>query len=926
MDLSQTKLSRSEWQSIEIAVNDSEKQILNMILNGYENPEICINDTVTLYTNLKIPPSEEMDYYLYKNQFEQIILELTYIPLSSKAGGGESSKKKKSSEPIQPIPLKENFPLIEKIKEFMASVSKLKCKSPNKADIIRMNSIKTQKNNGKPIYEFYVLDMIKQILFKKKENALFEIYTFIQIKKNNIQNINKYIQQFMEMVIQHYDPNSAESKIAIFKNAKNIIEKNKNLIYYEDITLYPHQRELFNTFRGNSTPKLVLYMAPTGTGKTLSPIGLSQEYRIIFVCVARHVGLALAKSSISVGKRVAFAFGCETTSDIRLHYFAAADYKINKYSGGIGKVDNSVGTKVEIMICDVSSYLTAMHYMLAFNSEEQIVTYWDEPTITMDYENHELHQIISNNWTKNKISKMVLSCATLPKKDEIEGTLLGFCEKFSRPVDPEYYDEYEEYGGNTVYGYMAPEDENIERIPADVHVIDSYDCKKSISLVNKDGHNIIPHLLFGNYRDLIKSMNHCRDNKTLLRYFDITEIIRLVECVRQHGAIDSAFYPEHYFKNGEDITMKSIKLYYIEFIYNINGELWPTIFQSLKSTLLSRFYNPVVDLKKFHSVDSSRTRSAAATPPPAGGLTRMHSVCAPLPPSDQVPSAPPSPSPASLGILLTTQDAHTLTDGPSIYLAEDVDKIGKFYIQNTKIPEHIYSQIIRTIDSNNAVRKTIQQLDLMIEERIASKSSGTGSSASADKKGKEKHEKLDNDCVRWTEQINELKENIKTANLPQIYIPNTHKHQEIWVPTSIGFVQNAFVPRVDDADVKLIMELEVEIHHKLLLILGIGVFSLKMPLEYVEIMKRLASEQRLFLIIASSDYIYGTNYQFCHGIIGKDLLNMTQQKTIQAIGRIGRNNIQNDYSLRFRDDGILENLFKPAVFNMEAVIMNKLFM
>ena len=49
----------------------------------------------------------------------------------------------------------------------------------------------------------------------------------------------------------------------------------------------------------------------------------------------------------------------------------------------------------------------------------------------------------------------------------------------------------------------------------------------------------------------------------------------------------------------------------------------------------------------------------------------------------------------------------------------------------------------------------------------------------------------------------------------------------------------------------------------------------------MEIMKRLATEQKLFLIIASSDYIYSTNYQLCHGVIGKDLNNMTQQKTIK---------------------------------------------
>jgi hypothetical protein len=32
------------------------------------------------------------------------------------------------------------------------------------------------------------------------------------------------------------------------------------------------------------------------------------------------------------------------------------------------------------------------------------------------------------------------------------------------------------------------------------------------------------------------------------------------------------------------------------------------------------------------------------------------------------------------GILLTTVDAHTLTDGPTIFLAEEIEKIGKHFI------------------------------------------------------------------------------------------------------------------------------------------------------------------------------------------------------------------------------------------------------
>ena len=49
-----------------------------------------------------------------------------------------------------------------------------------------------------------------------------------------------------------------------------------------------------------------ILQSPTGTGKTLTPIGLSEKNKIIFVCAARHVGLALAKAAISCKKKIAF--------------------------------------------------------------------------------------------------------------------------------------------------------------------------------------------------------------------------------------------------------------------------------------------------------------------------------------------------------------------------------------------------------------------------------------------------------------------------------------------------------------------------------------------------------------------------------------------------------------------------------------------
>jgi hypothetical protein len=89
-------------------------------------------------------------------------------------------------------------------------------------------------------------------------------------------------------------------------------------------------------------------------------------------------------------------------------------------------------------------------------------------------------------------------------------------------------------------------------------------------------------------------------------------------------------------------------------------------------------------------------------------------------------------------------------------------------------------------------------------------------------------------------------------------------------------------------------------------------------------MKQLADQQKLYLIIASSDYIYGTNYQFCHGYISKNM-NLSQEKIIQAIGRVGRNGIQQRYTIRFRDEEPILKLFTHEENKPEVLNMNRLF-
>ena len=87
--------------------------------------------------------------------------------------------------------------------------------------------------------------------------------------------------------------------------------------------------------------------------------------------------------------------------------------------------------------------------------------------------------------------------------------------------------------------------------------------------------------------------------------------------------------------------------------------------------------------------------------------------------------------------------------------------------------------------------------------------------------------------------------------------------------------QNTFTCDIDESTVEKIMLIDdIEDIWKLLLLMGIGVFTSHKSIRYTEIMKQLAHEQKLYLIIASDDYIYGTNYQFCHGYIGKDFTNL----------------------------------------------------
>ena len=399
---------------------------------------------------------------------------------------------------------------------------------------------------------------------------------------------------------------------SIIKNAYDYIERNTTMLKYSDVELYEHQKEILDAVN-NKNNFLVLYQAPTGTGKTITPIGIKK--RIVFVCAAKHIGLQLAKSCISMEIPIAIAFGCRDTSDIRLHYYAAKDIIRNRRTGGIFRVDNSVGDKVEVIISDVQSYLYAMRYMLAFNEKEDLLWYWDEPTITLDYETHEFHEILEKNWKQNEIPNIVLSSATLPNDKELHPMIMGYKNKFK----------------------------NGEKIN-----IVSYECKKTIPILKSNAEILMPHYEYDNCKDLKKCVKYLNVNKTILRHFAVDEISKFILKMHEKNLVREAYEMNNYFEDISDINVMSLKLYYLKLLSKLKEDG----LQKIRKSLMKKYK------KKYDSV-----------------------------------------------IKITTHDAYTLTDGPTIFITNDVQKIARFYLKVSKIPETELNELMNLIIGNDNTMK-----------------------------------------------------------------------------------------------------------------------------------------------------------------------------------------------------------------------------
>ena len=668
MDLNQKKLSREEWEALEVPVKHEELTILKLIKNGYTNLNIRYNNISSLLDFMKITKDIPLFHgYLYgrycKEQFDKLV------------------KKYKC----------------EKINLKWKGRIKLK-----KADIIRIDNSDTRLA-GTKIYEYLLIDLLKNFLRNKKkgkEKMNYYYYTIVHLMKNSVTNLNTFVVDHIKFILKSY-----EKKVNIshfIKNAYKYIEQNPYLIQYADVQLYEHQKRLFSLCK-RKNPKLILYQAPTGTGKTISPVGLAGHHKLIFVCAAKHVGLQFARSCISLEIPIAVAFGCNDAGDVKLHYYSVTDYVKNRRTGGIFRVDNSVGDKVQIMVSDVQSYLSAMRYMTAFNDRKDIILYWDEPTITLDYETHDFHEIMSKNWKENLIPNIIFSSATLPNKDRIMSCVQSFKTKF--------------LGGK-------------------VWDIVSHDCKKTIPILDRDCNVVLPHYLFEKYINLSLSVNHIKNYKTLLRHFDVREVIKFIMYVNENKFVKGRYLIDKYFENIEEINIISLKEYYLELLGNIN-ENFENIYNYFKLNREKRF-----------------------------------------------PST----------IYLTTKDSYTLTDGPAIFLADDVDKIAKFCIKSAKIPGELLEKMLASLRFNDKVKGAIATAEKQLGNI-------TGEVKDTNDKRKDAKSEKDPRKAELNNKIKGLYAQLKQVKLDPSYVPNSASHKRKWN----NEYEKSFTSDLDEDTVEKIM-------------------------------------------------------------------------------------------------------------------------
>jgi hypothetical protein len=201
-------------------VNESEREILSLIMEGFNNLDITKNKTMSLFSFTKIEKTKENEKFLYDKYFSPII-QKTIQKYCSSAVPSDMNK----------ISVGFNAALIGSSNGISGggggSIKKMKS-----IDLLRIQNLESNiENNKKIVYEFLILDFCNELcryMSKQSTKYAYYLYTLVQLSKASIQNINSYVVSYMNAVISVANTMVDLSKIV--ERAFVFIEQNPYLL------------------------------------------------------------------------------------------------------------------------------------------------------------------------------------------------------------------------------------------------------------------------------------------------------------------------------------------------------------------------------------------------------------------------------------------------------------------------------------------------------------------------------------------------------------------------------------------------------------------------------------------------------------------------------------------------------------------------
>ena len=140
-------------------------------------------------------------------------------------------------------------------------------------------------------------------------------------------------------------------------------------------------------------------------------------------------------------------------------------------------------------------------------------------------------------------------------------------------------------------------------------------------------------------------------------------VFSLFSYVNKHELYkNEVFNADNYFANIEDITIDTIKMYYLTLMRNIKIDSWSQIYQ--------------------HFIGCRKARYKSTT-------------------------------------YISTEDAFNLVNGPTIYITQEVNKIAFFCIQCMNLPENIIQNISKAISINSDINKKITAMEKDYEDGMS---------------------------------------------------------------------------------------------------------------------------------------------------------------------------------------------------------------